>query len=282
MTAAFRMQLALGVLLAASAWLPARAEALTTKLRPETVRAFDRMVRNIEPDLERRARTGAEFLVFETDSEARWRVRSDEVVIVKLQPPKIKLPGGKVHYWGGVFFDPRRSAEDYLKVLLDYERHQEYYTDVLRSTLVSRRGNRYHSRLRLYKKKVLSATLDADFDTLVTRPRPDTIFLKSIATRIAEVAEADTPEEHERPVGEDSGFLWRQNSYWRLVDADGGVYVELVTLSLSRDIPMGLGWVVGPFVNSVPRETLESMLSTTRRVVRKVRASEPRRGAAKL
>ncbi len=275
-------RLFLGVLLAAGAWAPARSEALAAKLRPETVRAFERMVRETEPDLERRARTGGEFLVFETDAEARRRARSGEVVIVKLRPPKVKVPHGKAHYWGGILFDPDRSAEDYLKLLLDYQRHQDYYSDVLRSELISHEGNRYHSRLRLYKKKVLSATLNTDFETVVLHPRPDTIFLKSIATRIAEVAEPDTPEEHERPVGEDSGFLWRQNSYWRLVDADGGVYVELITLSLSRDIPTGLGWVVGPFVNSIPKETLESMLSTTRRVLRDNVRAKQRAGAANL
>ncbi len=272
----------IGALLAAGAWAPARSEALTTKLRPETVRAFNEMVRRIEPGLERRARSGGEFLVAETDAEARRRAREGEVVIVKLDPPKVKISHGKVHYWGGLFFDPDGTAEAYLQVLVDYGRHQEYFTDVLRSRLVSRHGNRYHSRLRLYKKKVLSATLDADFETVVTRPRPDTIFLKSIATRIAEVAEPGTPEEHERPVGEDSGFLWRQNSYWRIVEADGGVYVELVTFSLTRDIPTGLGWVVGPFVNSIPRETLESMLSTARQVVRNYPGRKQRVQAANL
>ena len=279
MTRARSMRRCFGMLLLAAAVLPARGEALITKLRPETVRAFDEMVQRIEPDLERRARTGAEFAVVEVDRGARQRARRGEIVIVKLPTPKVKIPHGKAHYWGGIFFDLGRSAEDYLRILLDYKRHQDYYADVLRSELVSKDGDRYHSRLRLYKKKVLSATLNADFETLVTRPKPGTIYLKSVATRIAEVAEPGTPEEHERPVGEDSGFLWRQNSYWRLVDADGGVYVQLVTLSLSRDIPTGLGWIVGPFVNSVPEETLRSMLATTRKVGRK-RAAAKRRGAA--
>ena len=69
------------------------------------------------------------------------------------------------------------------------------------------------------------------------------------------------------------GYLWRLNSYWRFEERDGGVYLECESVSLTRDIPFGLGWIVGPFVTSLPRESLEFTLQTTRKKLMK--ASRP-------
>ena len=68
-------------------------------------------------------------------------------------------------------------------------------------------------------------------------------------------------------VGEDGGYLWRMNLYWRLEQEDDGVFAECHSLSLSRDIPRGVGWIVKPFVRSMPRESLEKSLQATRLAV---------------
>ncbi len=86
----------------------------------------------------------------------------------------------------------------------------------------------------------------------------------SYSTKIAEVENAGKPEESEKPVGQDSGFMWRLNSYWRFLQGDGGVYIQLEAISLTRDIPAGIGWLVKPFVTSIPEESLNLTLSRTR------------------
>jgi hypothetical protein len=50
-------------------------------------------------------------------------------------------------------------------------------------------------------------------------------------------------------------------------ERDGGVYVQSEVASLTRDIPTGLGWLVGPFVTSIPKETLLFTLESTRRAI---------------
>jgi hypothetical protein len=42
------------------------------------------------------------------------------------------------------------------------------------------------------------------------------------------------------------------------------VYVQLEAISLTRDIPDGLGWLIRPFVTSIPRESLAFTLTRTR------------------
>jgi hypothetical protein len=91
----------------------------------------------------------------------------------------------------------------------------------------------------------------------------------SRSTRIAEIEAPGTSRERAFPAGEEHGFLWRQNTYWSYREGDGGLYVEIESVSLSRSIPNGLGWAVRPFVQSVPQESLEFTLRSACNAVRK-------------
>src|SRR5207244_11795346 len=109
--------------------------------------------------------------------------------------------------------------------------------------------------------------LVADADVRDARVDDSRWSSRTGSTRIAEVADAGESREREKPVGHDGGFLWRLNAYWRFVERDGGVYVECESVSLTRDIPTGLGWMIGPFVTSIPKESLEHTLGSTRSAV---------------
>ena len=85
----------------------------------------------------------------------------------------------------------------------------------------------------------------------------------SRSTRISEIDAAGTGAERELSASESHGFLWRLNTYWSYEERDGGLYMQIETVSLTRSIPRGLGWVVQPFVESVPRESLEFTLRST-------------------
>ena len=69
------------------------------------------------------------------------------------------------------------------------------------------------------------------------------------------------------PVGHDGGYLWRLYSYWRFLERDGGTYVQCETISLTRDVPFMVSWIVKPFVTSIPRESLTFTLETTRKAL---------------
>jgi len=63
--------------------------------------------------------------------------------------------------------------------------------------------------------------------------------------------------------------LWRINSYWRLLERDGGTYVQCESISLTRGLPPIIGRLISPFVTSIPRESLEFTLTTTRNALAK-------------
>jgi hypothetical protein len=89
-------------------------------------------------------------------------------------------------------------------------------------------------------------------------------YSRSYSTRIQEVENAGKSDESLKPAGKDHGFLWRLYSYWRFVERDGGVYMECQAVSLTRDIPTGLGWMIEPIIRQLPKESLVNTLRKTR------------------
>jgi hypothetical protein len=45
--------------------------------------------------------------------------------------------------------------------------------------------------------------------------------------------------------------------------------MQIESVTLTRSIPTGLGWVIGPFVESIPRESLEFTLRSACDALRK-------------
>jgi hypothetical protein len=137
----------------------------------------------------------------------------------------------------------------------------------MRSKILQRNGNDFVIELRFYKKKIITTVIDTTHDVHYQPVDASHQWSRSHTTRIQEVEDAGKPDEKLEPEGHDRGFLWRMNTYWRFEEKDGGTYVECQSISLTRDIPTGLGWMIGPYVNSVPRESLTFTLDRTRSAV---------------
>jgi len=270
------ISLAFVLLLGASS--PETPGVINVDLQPQTVEAFNRYIRATEARIEKEvARPGA-FLYLEglpepQRSETLAAVRKGDIYMDRLHTQdasgrEIEAPHGLIHHWIGAVFIPGATLRQVLDVVQDYDHHQDIYKpEVVRSRLIHRDGNHFQIFYRLRDKKIITITLNTNHDVEYFPIDANHCRSRSVATRIAEVADADQPGEHEKPVGHDGGFLWRLNSYWRFEEKDAGVYVEVESVSLTRDIPTGLGWLIGPFVTSIPRESLRMTLGSTRSAV---------------
>jgi hypothetical protein len=134
----------------------------------------------------------------------------------------------------------------------------------MRSKVLSRDGNDFRIYLRFFKKKILTSILDTEHEVHYALVDSARAWSRSRSTHIREVEDAGAPEEKLKPEGDDRGLLWRINTYWRFEQRDGGTYVQCESVSLTRDIPTGLAWLIRSYVESVPRETLEFTLGATR------------------
>ena len=205
------------------------------------------------------------------------QLRAGQVVIERLDtrdpndPGKsIAVPDGMIHHWIGTVFVPGATLAQTLAFEEDYDHHEDYFRpDVMRSKILRHNGNDFTIELRLYKKKVITTVLDTEHEVHYTLVDSTHAWSRSRTTRIQEVDNAGEKDERLEPAGHDRGFLWRMNTYWRFEQKDGGTYVECQSVSLTRDIPACLGWLIGPYVTSVPRESLTFTLATTRSAVLK-------------
>lgn len=176
----------------------------------------------------------------------------------------MEVPDGLIHDWVGAVFIPGTTLEKTLALVQDYDSHKNIYAEVIDSKLLHRDGNEFKVYLRLRKKKVLTVVMNTEHDVRYYPVDPTRWRSRSYSTRIAEVANPGEPNEHELPPGTGQGFLWRLYSYWRFQERDGGVYVECEAISLTRDVPTGLGWLVVPIIRNLPRESLVNTLGATR------------------
>jgi hypothetical protein len=135
------------------------------------------------------------------------------------------------------------------------------------SRLISRENDDFRISLRMREQKVVTVVLDAEYQVHYGRLDAAHQFSVSRSLRISEIADAGSPHEHAVADAESHGYLWRLNSYWRFVQATDGVIVQCEAISLTRNVPTGLGWLIGPFVREIPRESLEATLGATRDAV---------------
>ncbi len=243
--------------------------AHSAELKPQTLAAFDNYARTAEARIDREARQ-PNFL-WAAESPARLaQVRNGDIVTApKAGKGDLPVPDGLVHDWIGAAFLTGATIDRVLAFVQDYNRHKDtHQPEVLDSKLLARNGNDFKIYLRLRKKKVITVVLNTEHAVHYTEIAPTRWVSASRATRIAEVDSPGTPKERELPVGSDHGYLWRLNSYWRFAERDGGVYVECEAISLTRNVPTGLGWIIEPIIRSLPAESLASTLRSTRDSVR--------------
>lgn len=249
--------------------------ALSADLKNSTLEGFSSYVQATEARVTKELTRPGAFLYIDglpesRREQARAALKRGDVFITRLKTldasgREIPVTDALIHNWLGVVFIPGAALRQVLDLVQDYNHHQDYYKpEVVRSRLINRNGDDFKIFLRFREKKVITVTLNTEHDVHYTSADATHCYSRSYSTRIAEVENAGRADEREKPVGHDGGFLWRINTYWRFEERDGGVYVECESVSLTRDIPTGLGWLIGPFVTGIPKESLQHTLGSTR------------------
>jgi len=263
----------LRMLLAGIAGMLVSRPLVAEQLKPETVAAFDHYVELSEQRMAGEVRSGP-FLRIDglpqRDRDAALaQMKNGEVVVERVetldQGRRIAAPSGLIHHWIGTVFIPGATLAQTVTFLQDYDDRFKFYAPAVeRSRLIQRNGDNFQMYMRLRDKKIITIVLDTDYDITYTSIGPDRTACRSVTTRVAQVENDGQKDEFDKPVGNDSGFMWRLNTYWRMEQRDGGTYVQLEAISLSRDIPAALAWLIGPFVKSFPKHSLEFTLGRTR------------------
>jgi len=264
-------------LLACSLAVVSAAYAAT--LAPETAAAFQRYVKLTEQRILGEVDSRDRFLWIDTlpqdrRTELQRGLQQGGVVIERLRTQdgsaSIDAPDGLIHHWVSVVFVPKADVAQAVALMQDYERHATYFAPaVAAAKILAHEGNRFRVAIRFQVKKIITVTMDTENEAEFFQTAPDRAHSRIRSTRVTEISDVGTPEERPKPVGDENGFMWNLNTYWRFLERDGGTYIQCESLTLSRDVPFALGWIIRPIVTQMPRESLMFTMGQARNALLK-------------
>jgi hypothetical protein len=195
------------------------------------------------------------------------RLRRGEMIVEELTPSGGGvLPGALLHHWRATGFAAGVTAADFERLLKDSNAYPKVFSpEVLQAKVIAQHGDHLQTWMRVRQHHVVTVAMDTTYDVTFGRLDAQQGYSISRSTRIDELNSGYQPVNS----SQEHGFLWRLNTYWSYEQRDGGLYIQIESISLTRSIPTGLGWVVGPFVESVPRESLEFTLRSACNALRK-------------
>ncbi|HTR38168.1 MAG TPA: hypothetical protein VMH80_19800 [Bryobacteraceae bacterium] len=198
-------------------------------------------------------------------ADAERKLLGGAVLAEPVQGGSWEVDGGMLHHWRAAAFVPGASPKDMLALLHDYAQLSHYYApEVVSSAAPARDGAMV---IRFKKQLVITVVLDAAFET-EAGIEGDCGYSVSRSTHIWQVDQPGTSHERRRTEGADDGFLWRLNSYWSFQEWHDGLLLECEAVSLTRGVPAGLGWLLAPIIQTLPRNSLEFTMAGTRNALR--------------
>jgi hypothetical protein len=239
------------------------------RLEARTLEAFRAYICDAEKGMQPTVAPDGIFLWSESTAKRAQKILKGSIEAALWTGSKpVSVPDGLIHDWIGAAFAPEVSIEQTLRRVQDYDNHKNIYAPgVVDSKLISQEGNDFKIFLRLLKKKIITVVLDTDHDVHYSQIGSKRWSCRSYTTRIAEVDDPGTAKEKVMPPDEGYGFLWRLYSYWKFEEKDGGVFLECRAISLSRDVPFGLAWIIDPIIRKLPKESLINTLAATRKAL---------------
>ena len=230
---------------------------------PAAVAAFNAYTSAVESRLAQQHRSADTFVAVDPLTNAR--LRNGELVLEQLTPSSAKFPDALLHHWRGTAFVAGATAADFERLIRDFNAYPQHFSpEVLQAKVLTQTGDHMQARMRIRQHHVITVVMDTTYDVTFGKLDLQHGYSISRSTLIAEIDAAGTPAEHSLAGDDEHGFLWRLNTYWSYEQRDGGLYLQIEAVSLTRAIPLGLGWAIGPYVQSIPRESLEFTLRSAR------------------
>src|SRR3954468_3020382 len=207
---------------------------------PGAFSGFNNYIANVEARLQQQHRSAKDFIV----AIDRARLRRGEQVIEQVTPPGgSDLPDAMLHHWRGTAFAPGATAADFERVMSDFKAYPQLYSpQVLQARVMAHQGDHFQVTMRIRQKHVITVVMDTTYGITFGRLDPQHGYSMSRSSQISEIESPGTPDERALGPSDNHGFLWRLNTYWSYEERDGGLYMQIESVSLSRSVPPGLGW----------------------------------------
>jgi hypothetical protein len=239
-------------------------------LNNQTVKAWEDYIQTVNTRVRDHAHRARAFLWADELPDRISKVQRGEIVVSPVGANPKNVPFGLIHDWIGAVFIANTTLDKVLPVVRDYKRYKDFYQPaVIASHPIALSDFEDRFSLLLANKSFFRKTaIDTEYRARQFRVNDHRLYTISQATRIQEIDEYGTSDQHALPENEGSGLIWRLFGITRFEERDGGVYLELEAIALSRDIPASLRWLIDPIVRRVAKASLTSSLQQTRDAVR--------------
>lgn len=258
------------------------AASLTAKgaeLSPETLKAWDAYVQNQNARVTEYS-NATPFLWSDQSPDRLRHLHQGDTVVAPVGENPHKVPQGLIHHWIGAAFLAGARLDDVLSVVRDYGRYKDFYApNVTESRVLHQTDTGDAFSLRMLNKAVVAKfALDANFQGTFKRLDENKWYSVIYTTSVREVENYGLADEHEGPANTGRGLIWRLYSISRFEQRDGGVYVELEAVALSRNIPGAFRWIVDPVVRRTSRSSVDVSLQKTEAAVLEMRLAAREKG----
>jgi hypothetical protein len=260
-----RLATIVAVLIACAAltWQACQASAEESNATKE---AYKNYIARLDSQMEARNLAGKGFLWLDADSQRHSAVLKGESPIARLDSPDI--PGATLEHWIGGEFIPGVTLDKVIRADQDYASYPRFYgPEILDVKVIAHDGNHFKAYYRIKKHKVVTVVLDTIHDVDFVPLTNNRYYIRSHAEQIHEVRNYGEADQKVLPEGQGIGFLWGMDSYWRMEQRDGGVYMECEVVTLGRSVPFGMGALVHSVIESLASDSLKSTLLNKRRAV---------------
>lgn len=255
------------------AWAVASAMATAApvpnvRLTPESIAGWERYLGATELRIARELGQPDRFLAhdFAGDGAAHRRTLAGGAVVIEPVTTRdhrgadIEVPNAMIHHWRGGIFIPGVRLNELMTRLNAGPPAAGEQEDILASRVLARGRDQMNVFLRLQRTKIVTVVYNTEHDVRFKRHSATRASSTSTATKIAEVDNPGEPGERELTPGDDSGYMWRWNSYWRYEEVPGGVLAECESVSLSRDVAGVVRVLASPIIRSTASESMERTL----------------------
>jgi hypothetical protein len=239
-------------------------------LKQETVNVWEDYIQNANVQIQDRVKPGRHFLCMDESGGRAAKVRKGEVVVwaAGASSPR-EIPSGLIHDWIGAVYIANTTLDQVLPIVRDYARYKDYFRPAVIDSKVVALGDTEDSFSMILANKApfRKIALNSLYKSSQVRVDDARRYTVAQTTRIQEIAEYGSTSQHLLPEGEGTGVIWRLFSTTRYEERDGGVYIEIEAIALSRDVPASLRWLVDPIIRRVAKSSLTTTLEETRDAV---------------
>jgi hypothetical protein len=240
------------------------------ELQASTIKAWNDYVRSADVQMQARLDGRQPFLWTDESPDLRLRVQRGEVVVAPAVGQGTRsVPNGLIHDWRGAVFIPNTTIERLLHVLHDFAHYKEFYKPAVANSRLLACNDANQEFSMVWQRRILfvNAAMEGHYQSHQTAVDARHGYSVADSTELREIEEYGQAGEHLLPPDTGKGYIWRLHSIARYEQRDGGVYLELEGIVLTRDMPASLRWLLGPVVNHLSINSLKTTLSQTRDAV---------------